>query len=223
MIVEAARSVLAEKGLAATGAREVAAAAGISLGMLTYHFASLDELLMQVLRSEMESFDERRSERMRAAPSGLEGVLTFLGVYLDEDVQPRSIWRIWLDFWARAPHNEEVRQWQVTRYHHVYEILETLIAEGISTGEFLAVDPRDCAREFMALVDGLGEQLVIDEGVTFAYCCGILEGAIRRRLAKLPAPPQGRPLVAQPAAGAITGQGAAFSRAAPTSKTGASR
>lgn len=182
LIVDAAKPLFAENGLSATGAREIAAAAGISLGTLTYHFASTDDLLMEVLWSQTQAFEEGRKARVSVCAGSLEKVLTYLEAYLDDDLHPRSSWRIWLDCWARASHHESVRHWQVARYHQVYDELGALIARGIADGDFAPVDLHECAREFMAIVDGLGEQMVIDEEMTSERSCRILEGAVRRRL-----------------------------------------
>ncbi|MGW8482419.1 TetR/AcrR family transcriptional regulator [Microbacterium sp. NPDC055903] len=46
-IVEACLEVIAERGVAGTTHRKVAAAAGVPLGSMTYHFAGIDELLRE--------------------------------------------------------------------------------------------------------------------------------------------------------------------------------
>ncbi|WP_411140864.1 TetR/AcrR family transcriptional regulator [Streptomyces sp. x-80] len=49
-IIDAAIAVVAERGIAALSHRAVAAAADVPLGSTTYHFATLDELLVAALR-----------------------------------------------------------------------------------------------------------------------------------------------------------------------------
>ncbi|MFG2493267.1 TetR/AcrR family transcriptional regulator [Streptomyces caniferus] len=49
-IIDAAIAVVAERGIAGLSHRAVAAAADVPLGSTTYHFASLDELLVAALR-----------------------------------------------------------------------------------------------------------------------------------------------------------------------------
>jgi len=56
LVVEAAREVLAEKGLAGTGVRDVAAASGVSSGTITYHFRGIDEIFADVLKLETVLF-----------------------------------------------------------------------------------------------------------------------------------------------------------------------
>lgn len=49
-IIDAAIAVVAERGIAALSHRAVAAAADVPLGSTTYHFATLDDLLVAALR-----------------------------------------------------------------------------------------------------------------------------------------------------------------------------
>lgn len=182
LIVDAADDLIAERGLAATNAREIAAAAGISLGTLTYHFDSVEEILMQVLWAQTEAFEQRRSAHVTADMEPRERVVAFLCAYLDPEVHPRSMWRLWLDCWSRATRDSELRRWQVARYHHVYDELERLLEEGMLVGQMPTLAARECARELMALVDGLGEQVLIDDELTAEQSQSILRDAIVRRL-----------------------------------------
>ncbi|WP_031261408.1 helix-turn-helix domain-containing protein, partial [Curtobacterium sp. B18] len=49
MIVEAARAVIVRNGVGATGLRDIAAEADVSVGTVTYHFGSVAEILNEVV------------------------------------------------------------------------------------------------------------------------------------------------------------------------------
>ncbi|WP_394435058.1 TetR/AcrR family transcriptional regulator [Streptomyces sp. SGAir0957] len=55
-IIDAAIRVVGEKGIAGLSHRTVAAEADVPLGSTTYHFATLDELLVAALRQANEGF-----------------------------------------------------------------------------------------------------------------------------------------------------------------------
>ncbi|MEV1067834.1 TetR family transcriptional regulator [Streptomyces sp. NPDC050263] len=55
-IIDAAIRVVGEKGLAGLSHRSVAAEADVPLGSTTYHFATLDELMIAALRQANEGF-----------------------------------------------------------------------------------------------------------------------------------------------------------------------
>ncbi|MFE1340591.1 TetR/AcrR family transcriptional regulator [Streptomyces sp. NPDC058733] len=56
-IIDAALRVAGDKGLAGLSHRSVAAEADVPLGSTTYHFASLDDLMVAALRQANEGFD----------------------------------------------------------------------------------------------------------------------------------------------------------------------
>ncbi|MFJ6936276.1 TetR/AcrR family transcriptional regulator [Streptomyces sp. NPDC101132] len=58
-IIDAAIRVVGAKGIAGLSHRSVAAEADVPLGSTTYHFATLDELLVAALRQINEGFAER--------------------------------------------------------------------------------------------------------------------------------------------------------------------
>ncbi|MFG2770073.1 TetR/AcrR family transcriptional regulator [Streptomyces sp. NPDC048350] len=68
-IVDAALRVVGARGIAGLSHRTVAAEADVPLGSTTYHFASLDELLVAALRQANEGFGRQlRESRALAGP-----------------------------------------------------------------------------------------------------------------------------------------------------------
>ena len=67
-LLDTALDVIAEQGVTGTTHRAIARAADVPLGSLTYHFASLTELLAAAFTRHVDTVAERFDERMRAAP-----------------------------------------------------------------------------------------------------------------------------------------------------------
>ncbi|MER8087379.1 TetR/AcrR family transcriptional regulator [Streptomyces sp. NPDC058316] len=83
-IMDAAIRVVGAKGIAGLSHRSVAAEADVPLGSTTYHFASLDELLIAALRRSNENFAEvmRESEALADPAADLaEELARLLGEY----------------------------------------------------------------------------------------------------------------------------------------------
>ncbi|MFB6985943.1 TetR/AcrR family transcriptional regulator [Streptomyces sp. NPDC056178] len=83
-IIDAAIRVVGAKGIAGLSHRSVAAEADVPLGSTTYHFASLDELLIAALRRSNENFAEvmRESEALTDPAADLaEELARLLGEY----------------------------------------------------------------------------------------------------------------------------------------------
>lgn len=66
-IVDVAIELMAERGLAEVSIRDVAAAAGVPISSITYHFGSRNELLREVMEAMIAKFCDRM---VAAAPSG---------------------------------------------------------------------------------------------------------------------------------------------------------
>ncbi|HET8599940.1 MAG TPA: TetR family transcriptional regulator [Segeticoccus sp.] len=84
-IIDACLGVIAERGVAGTSHRLVAAAADVPLGSMTYHFAGMGELLHEAFSRFAASVSDRFERRMAAArdlPEAKEAV----ALLITEDV-----------------------------------------------------------------------------------------------------------------------------------------
>ncbi|MGW6012423.1 TetR/AcrR family transcriptional regulator [Streptomyces sp. NPDC055210] len=71
-IIDAAIRVVAAKGIAGLSHRSVAAEADVPLGSTTYHFTTLDELLVATLRQANEGFAKTVAAREALRDSGAD-------------------------------------------------------------------------------------------------------------------------------------------------------
>lgn len=71
-IIDACLAVIAERGVAGTSHRRVAAAADVPLGSMTYHFDGMDELLQVAFARFADSIADRFDTRLRAAHNPAE-------------------------------------------------------------------------------------------------------------------------------------------------------
>ncbi|GAB3285055.1 TetR/AcrR family transcriptional regulator [Kineosporia babensis] len=67
-IIAACLDVIAEEGVAGTSHRKVAAAAGVPLGSMTYHFDGMDELLREAFTRFAHDVADRFEVLMQQAP-----------------------------------------------------------------------------------------------------------------------------------------------------------
>ena len=67
-LIDAALTVIAERGVAATTHREIARVADVPLGSMTYHFASLDDVLVEAFTRHADVIATAFDRRMDAAP-----------------------------------------------------------------------------------------------------------------------------------------------------------
>jgi AcrR family transcriptional regulator len=107
-ILRSARAVLIRQGHARFSIRSVASVAGISVGNLTYHYASKRELLRALIESLIAEY-RTQVERFYAdlaAPS--ESSLVKLVEWLMRDAASVRSSRIFRELWAMALHDDVV-------------------------------------------------------------------------------------------------------------------
>lgn len=185
-LLDAAGRVFARRGFHAASVEEVAADAGYSTGALYSNFEGKEDLFLALLQREIErqakgvseAVAERRTLDERAR-GGAEYWIEFL------DREPELV-LLFMEFWAYAVRNPEVRSRFAARYAEVRAALARIIEDGArELGVELARPPEHLATAIDALADGFALQRLADPGSVpdelFADALAmLLEGARRR-------------------------------------------
>ncbi|MFC8345618.1 TetR/AcrR family transcriptional regulator [Streptomyces sp. NPDC057280] len=150
-IIDAAIRVVGEKGLAGLSHRTVAAAADVPLGSTTYHFTTLDELMVAALRQANEGF-----AKVIAARGGLEDpradlaaeLAGWMGEWLAGDRTGVELeYELYLAALRRPALRPVAAEWT--------ERLVDLVARRTDPGT---------ARALVALMDGICLQVLLTDG-----------------------------------------------------------
>ena len=180
LIVQAARASIVERGLAATSVREVARAAGVSLGTVTYHFPTLDELLTEVLSVTLRDFYRPRRRRMAPDATAVDRLRVLVEDHFSSpDLYEQCV--IWLEYWPRAIHVPSARAWRRRRYGAYQRYIARVLTAGRDAGEFDVANPGELATEFLALFDGLSVALVVED-IDMEFARRSLERFLETRL-----------------------------------------
>jgi AcrR family transcriptional regulator len=164
-ILDAAVSVVAERGLCDTRIEDVAKRAGTSAGLVIYYFGKRDRLLAEALaHSEQQFYAEAKRDL-----AGIESARDQLAHLLRQscatgsygDLEWRDGWLLWLDLWARAPRDPDVARDRQQLDRRWRETIAEVVRHGQERGEFGPVDPDDFAVRLAALIDGLAIQVVL--------------------------------------------------------------
>jgi AcrR family transcriptional regulator len=158
LVIEAARDLIADKGLFNVLIRDISDACGVSPGTITYHFRDLDEVLMEVVKAETDNFYVDLQEAARGHGHAGRELLHFLEGMFDSDDNSRRHWLIWLDFWSAAARDEAYGQWMNAHYAQWRTALTEITERGIRDGIFAHDNPAGFAIETAAMVDGLAVQ-----------------------------------------------------------------
>jgi AcrR family transcriptional regulator len=137
-LLAGAKRCLIEKGYAATTARDIAAASGVSLAAIGYHFGSKDALMNQAVFDSVGEWGQDLQDALAAAgPGEPEHPLAHFEEVMRQTLKsfagPDSgLWRAQLELLSLAQSNEDLRAFLAG----VQDIAGTGLAE-----MFLGIDP----------------------------------------------------------------------------------
>ncbi|MGW0831164.1 TetR/AcrR family transcriptional regulator [Streptomyces prunicolor] len=161
-VLAAAMRMIAERGLEQLTMAALGREVGMSSGHLLYYFHSKDELLLQALEwSEGRLGAERGRLLTRSAATARERVDAYVDLYVPDGHRDPH-WTLWLEVWNRSQNaDDDARDRQAAIEGVWHRDLVALIAEGVSRGEFRAVDPDRFAARLRALLDGFSIHVAI--------------------------------------------------------------
>ncbi|MBE1490386.1 TetR/AcrR family transcriptional regulator [Plantactinospora soyae] len=162
-LADALMSLAATQGLEAVSLRHVAAEAGVSTGMVQHYFRTKDEMMIFALDMVMQNVQARSvAEASSARPAGPGGIVrTLLLQILPLDELRRLENHVVLAFLAYAA----VKPAIAAGLRDSVDQMRTFVADQIRAAQEnsdgpLRIDPTHAAMGLLALVDGLGIQVL---------------------------------------------------------------
>ena len=104
-IARTARAILAKDGYGALTMRRVASACGISPGNLTYHFPSVDDLMVAAMNLGLEEYQQQIAFYIKKQPTDQDKTLTELVTFFVHDALSPRTSAVMIEFWALAQHD----------------------------------------------------------------------------------------------------------------------
>jgi TetR/AcrR family transcriptional repressor of bet genes len=154
-LIGATIAALARKGYAALTVADVAKEAGLSAGIVIFHFTSKDELLAAVLHALATEYHQHWASRVReAGPSAAERLKALLLSDFDTSVFTPEKLAAWIAFWGETQGRPVYDQICSGLDAQRQAASESLCRELVVEGGYLA-DPHILMRTLEALCDGL--------------------------------------------------------------------
>ncbi|MFI6785875.1 TetR/AcrR family transcriptional regulator [Nonomuraea sp. NPDC050383] len=154
-IVRSAVEVIAEVGFARASLARIAQHAGISKGVISYHFAGKEELMEEVVTRVYTQIAEFVVARMEGAESATDllrtHVLSVAEHMRSNRVQLRALGEIFTNLRAA----DGTPRYGVQTSDELYQALEGIYRHGQERGEFRAFDVRVMAVTHQAAVDSM--------------------------------------------------------------------
>ena len=153
-ILDAARRVVLERGMANTRVADIAEAVNVSGGLIHYHFATKDELMAEMLRATSDG-EIRHLDAIVSGPgTAIERLDRVLRHYIPRTRSDQS-WILWIESWAAGLRAPVLREILAELEAAWIAAIEAVISDGVKSGEFACDDPAGAAERLDALLDGL--------------------------------------------------------------------
>ena len=162
-ILVAAADCIVRDGLVNVRMAGIARAAGVSSGLVHYHFATKEQLFTEVLSHSSavsNALTEQALERAGTQPA--QRLSTFLDRCLPSDELLIHDWRLWQELDLLCLRQPDLAQVGAEVYETIYASVTDIITAGIESGVF-DLDPaaaRSMAETAVGLCDGLGARVV---------------------------------------------------------------
>ncbi|MCX4832238.1 TetR/AcrR family transcriptional regulator [Streptomyces sp. NBC_01016] len=178
-VLRAAARVLAERGLDAARLRDVARAAGVSIGALQHHFETRDELFREAFEWSIEQLIARWRASAADEPDPWRRFeLLVQALTGDPELERRCA--TWTEFCASAARHPGLRDGVRSVHEEWLTLLTGIVEDGVIQGDFVPVLPVDTAiASVAALVDGCDMAVAAGGGMTPERYADLLLGTAR--------------------------------------------
>jgi AcrR family transcriptional regulator len=193
-ILASAADCIVRDGLAKVRMAGIAKEAGVSAGLLHYHFDTKEQLFADVLTYSHDVSSVLNEQAMEGAGAGpAQRLAFFLDRCLPSDERLAHEWLLWQELAMLCIRKPELAKVGAELYEDLYSTVADIIDEGVTSGDFRpAFEARMVAEIALALCDGLGGRVLADDPrmsleearATLAETVGLLVG----HAGPLPAP-----------------------------------
>ena len=179
-LLEGALECLRSFGLRGTTSRAIAAAAGVNLGAITYHFGSKDELVAQALLTAVRGWMEPALEILRRDLDPAERLLAAVDMLRRTFEQASDMLPVYLEALVAAPRHDTLRRGVEELLKEVRTFLAAQLREQLAEGYLPSwVEPDAMATLLVSTADGIAlhaalEPDAVDPGALAAQAVQLL-------------------------------------------------
>ncbi|MFP7761768.1 TetR/AcrR family transcriptional regulator [Marisediminicola sp. LYQ85] len=178
-IERSAAEVLADVGYAAATVARIAEHAGVSKGVITYHFASKDEILRRVALRLFEECEAHIAAHTSEASTPAERLRAGIHAELDFFAGRRVEFRAMAEVMANHRDADFARAFDTVSTAET-DALTRLLNEGQAAGEFRAFDAREVAHLISAAKNGVLDRWAEDDSVDLTIASATMLDFVER-------------------------------------------
>ncbi len=152
---------IAAEGFQNTTIHEIANQAGISKGVIYYHFKGKQELIASIWTALIDELFEYRKKRVETQKTARDKLIVYVETnfrFLTNNLNKfATLWRLGIDFGSDPSRSNP---WSYAGNERCFEYLSGILVEGQKSGEFRKFSPEIIAPIIQAAIDGLMIQWV---------------------------------------------------------------
>lgn len=154
-IIRTTYEAISDKGTHRVSLQEIAHRAGVSKGIILYHFSTRERLLLQTMEWVLQRNAARIRKALATESTPRRQVLVMIRVIFRDAAANREFYLTYLEFLDHAARVDEFGKLHDTFHTIVNKLYSDVIERGVSQGVFTVVDVDEAVQTVRAIVDGL--------------------------------------------------------------------
>lgn len=162
-LIEATIDGIARKGFTDLKIADVAAEAGLSVGIVNFYFKSKDALLIATLKHLVEDYEQHVAQNLaRAGKSAATQIDAMIEADFARNHANRKYVTVWYAFWGETRWRPEFSKLCADLSTSFQQSMTRSIERLIEEGGYQGIDAGLVARGFNAMIDGLWLDMLIN-------------------------------------------------------------
>jgi len=139
-ILETAIKLFGAKGYQSVSIGEISKTAGVSRGLIHYHFGNKEDLLLVLVNSGRSIIEESLTEISQSDDTARNKIRNAVKVYLDLASARLAVAQMMLIAFVEVPHTQKIRKILMEAFEATRLEFRALIDEGLAMGEIRPID-----------------------------------------------------------------------------------
>ncbi len=160
-IKEAAIVLFASKGYEGVTIEDIAQELGYAKASLYYYFSGKEAIVKALIGDAMDEAGRRMDALMLRSSNPVQNLTDLFDYYIDDYTDSHGFFNIYhqVAHFMDSILNESERREMLVRMQEMNERIVGLIRRGISTGDFIDMDPQVLGEMLMGMISGLMHQM----------------------------------------------------------------
>lgn len=184
-IIEVATKTIAQKGFNNTSLEDIAANAGVSKGVISYHFNNKYNLIRDMTATLLQQMNQFIKEQVDEGETNIEKLHNYIKASIEFICEKRDHFLVIMDVGINHSAREESNPFSLFSYRICRKEIAEIIRAGQKNNEFKKLPVEPLASNIQATIDGLGIQYIFtnDRGLLL-QCQKLMSEAVELTLCK---------------------------------------